>query len=109
MSVIGSGGEPFRHPNFLDAVKSLAQSGLRMSVVSNFSSPKAHLEAFAEATAQKPGIFSASLHLEYVKPIAFLQKLSWFRSIYKGSISVTCVATRKNMPDLPALKDMFAD
>ena len=51
-----SGGEPFRHPRFLGAVRELAQGGIRVGVVTNFSASEADLAAFAEATAARPGI-----------------------------------------------------
>ncbi|MFT4978028.1 MAG: MoaA/NifB/PqqE/SkfB family radical SAM enzyme [Myxococcota bacterium] len=104
-----SGGEPFRHPGFSDAVAALASGGLRMSVVTNLSATPAALRAFADATAERPGLLSASLHLEYTEPDAFLEKLDTFRAHYTGRVCVTCVATRANLPRLPHLRAMFSD
>lgn len=102
-----SGGEPFRHPGFLDAVRSLADAGLRVSVVTNFSAGRDALQAFADATRARPGVLSASLHLEYADLDAFVAQCVWFRSVHAGSFCVTCVATRALLPELPALKARF--
>ena len=102
-----SGGEPFRHPGFIEAVEALTAGGLRMSVVTNFSASREQLQAYAQAANQKPGVFSASLHLEYDQPTALRDKLRWFASIYKGDVCVTCVATRQNLPKLPELAQIF--
>jgi len=104
-----SGGEPFRHPQFLEAVEALVKGGRRISVVTNFSSNLETLLRFAEITNPKPGILSASLHLEYVDPIAFRKKLLTFQAEYEGAICVTCVATRSNIPKLQDLKEIFHD
>jgi len=103
-----SGGEPFRHPDFLGAVTRLANTGLRVSVVTNFSADRPTLAAFANATAHRPGVVSASLHLEHVEVEAFLDKARWFASLHAGSFCVTCVGTRQNLPWLSALGERFA-
>ncbi len=103
-----SGGEPFGHPEFLDAVDQLAAGGLRVSVVTNFSAPRDELEAFAAHTRRRPGLLSASLHLEYVEADAFVDKLAWFAGIHAGRVCATCVATRANLPRLAALRDQLA-
>lgn len=51
-----SGGEPFRHPGFLDAVEALAEGGMRVSVVTNFSAKPDTLARFAAVTARRPEI-----------------------------------------------------
>ena len=99
-----SGGEPFRHPGFLDAVGALAEGGLRVSAVTNFSSPRATLEAFARLTSERPGLLSASLHLEYDEPGDFLDRLAWFQGLHRGTCCVTCVATRGDLPRLPGIR-----
>jgi len=99
-----SGGEPFRHPGFLDAVEALAGGGLRVSVVTNFSASRPVLERFARSTAERPGLVSASLHLEYDEPGPFLDKLGWFQGLHRGRTSVSCVATRANLGRLAGLK-----
>ena len=50
-----SGGEPFRHPDFLDAVGKLSAARLRVSVVTNFAAPLDELHGFADATRTKLG------------------------------------------------------
>lgn len=103
-----SGGEPFRHPDFLDAVAKLAVARRRVSVVTNFSAPLADLVAFADATRTRPGLISASLHLEYADPDEFLAKVLALKPHHAGRVVVTCVATRDNLPRLPALRDRLA-
>ncbi len=102
-----SGGEPFAHPHFLQAVEGLARAGLRVSVVTNLSAPWERLERFAELTAARPGLLSASLHLGQVEPAHFRDKLAWFGSLFAGSVHATCVATRAVLPMLPELRDAF--
>ena len=103
-----SGGEPFRHPGFLDAVTALARGGLRVSVVTNFSASRDELAAFVEATRARPGLVSASLHLEHVDAEAFRDKASWFAGLHAGGFCVTCVATRALLPRLGELRERFA-
>jgi organic radical activating enzyme len=104
-----SGGEPFRHPRFLDAVGQLADGGVRVSVVTNFSDGRDRLAQFAALTAGRPGVLSASLHLEYADPQEFAAKASWFQDLYAGSVNVTCVATREVLPRLSALAAVFQE
>jgi MoaA/NifB/PqqE/SkfB family radical SAM enzyme len=102
-----SGGEPFQHPDFLSAVGALADGGLRVSAVTNFSASRETLAAFAQITRARPGLISASLHLEYVDPDAFCEKVAWFAGIHPGRVVVTCVATRDNLPRLALLQARF--
>lgn len=104
-----SGGEPFRHPDFLEAVKQLAESGLRVSVVTNFSAKREVLQAFADATRSRPGVLSASLHLEFADLDAFVDKAVWFAGVHAGSLCVTAVATQKLLPDLPGIAERFTN
>lgn len=103
-----SGGEPFRHPNFIAAVGELAAAGLRVSAVTNFSSDFGELAAFAETTANRPGVLSASLHLEYADVGEFIDKAARFTASFRGRFVATCVATRDNLPLLAPLIDRFA-
>lgn len=95
-----SGGEPFRHPDFLTAVAALAAARRRVSVVTNLSASLDELIAFAEATAERPGLISASLHLEYVTAVDLLDKLLALRPHHQGSLCATVVATRENLPHI---------
>jgi MoaA/NifB/PqqE/SkfB family radical SAM enzyme len=103
-----SGGEPFRHPDFLQSVQSLSEAGRRVSVVTNFSAELPELLSFARLTARRPGVISASLHLEYTEPEPFLERVRSVAAEHRGSICVTCVATRPNMPRLTELAAMFS-
>ena len=102
-----SGGEPFRHPDFLDAVAQLATARRRVSVVTNFSAPLAELVQFADATRARPGLISASLHLEYADAEEFLAKVLAVQARHAGRVVVTCVATRDNLPRLEALQARY--
>jgi len=103
-----SGGEPFQHPDFLGAVAALAEGGLRVSVVTNLSASRDRLQRFAQVTAGRPGLLSASLHLEQVDPETFIAELAAFAAVHAGPCHATCVATRNNLPRLPELVDRFA-
>ncbi|HUH04226.1 MAG TPA: radical SAM protein [Kofleriaceae bacterium] len=103
-----SGGEPFRHPEFLETVEALAAGGLRVSVVTNLSASDDELARFAAATARRPGLLSASLHLEYAEPDDFVAKVQRFAAVHAGRVCVTCVATRATLPSLPGLQARFA-
>jgi MoaA/NifB/PqqE/SkfB family radical SAM enzyme len=112
-----SGGEPFSHPTLLPIVAGLAGLGHRVSVVTNFSASRDKLAAFVAAAAGRVGIFSASLHLEYVDDIdAFADRAVWVEgelraaadpSLPAPSVCVTSVATRAALPRLPALAERF--
>ncbi len=103
-----SGGEPFRHPRFLDAVSGLVAGGLRVSVVTNLSASRARLQRYAAITAGDPGLLSASLHPEQVEIDDFIHKLAWFKELHAGPAHATCVATRSLLPQLGALQARFA-
>ncbi len=106
-----SGGEPFRHPDFIETVEALTGVQRRVSVVTNFASPLDELLAFSAATRARPGLISASLHLEYAEPDAFLAKALAVQAAHArsgGRLVVTCVATRANLPRLEAIRDQFA-
>lgn len=102
-----SGGEPFRHPDFIPTVRALAEARRRVSVVTNFAAPLDELDAFVDATRARPGLISASLHLEYAGPDAFLAKVLAVQAS-GARIVVTCVATRANLPRLEAFRDHYA-
>lgn len=103
-----SGGEPFVHPRLLFLVEQLAAQGRRISVVTNFSAPESQLADFARLTAARPGLLSASLHLEYADPVAFRARLERFAAGHAGRVCVSCVATRAALPRLAELRAFFA-
>ena len=112
-----SGGEPFAHPTLLPIVAGLAGLGHRVSVVTNFSASRDKLAAFVAAAAGRGGIFSASLHLEYVDDVdAFADRAVWLEGALRAaadpslpapSVCVTSVATRAALPRLPELAERF--
>lgn len=104
-----SGGEPFRHPAFLDVVAGLVEQGRRVSVVTNFSAKEDVLARYAELVRPKPGLVSASLHLEFVDVDAFVAKARRFVDQHAGAFCVTAVATRALLPTLPELARRFAE
>lgn len=102
-----SGGEPFRHPDFLATVRALVAKQRRVSVVTNLASPLDELLAYVDTTRPRPGVFSASLHLEYAEPDAFLAKARAVQAHHAGAFVVTCVATRANLPRLADLRERY--
>jgi organic radical activating enzyme len=104
-----SGGEPFQHPDFLGLVGALADGGRRVSVVTNLSASPQKLQRFAERTAIRPGLISASLHLEYSSAQVVIDKLLALSGVHRGRVLATIVATRGNLPLLPELRARFAD
>ncbi len=109
-----SGGEPFLHPTFVEVVGALARMGHRVSVVTNFSASTEKLDRFLAAAGGALRVFSASLHREYVATeaelAAFIAKARWVMAQLPlgATFNVTCVATRSNLPALPALAQRFA-
>ena len=102
-----SGGEPFRHPDFLSAVRGLVDGGVRVSVVTNLSARDEVLDEYVAIVNQRPGVFSASLHLEYTSPEAFFSRLARIRDGYRGPVCATLVATRENMERVDALRALW--
>ena len=117
-----SGGEPFVHPEFLSAVRGLAELGWTVSVVTNFSAKPDKLAAFLDAAGPRLGVLSASLHLDYVaiddasntprKPDTLTQFIARCQYVLGrlpagASLCVTCVATHEALPLLPGLADSF--
>src|SRR5690606_29919141 len=116
-----SGGEPFVHPNFLDAVAGLAKLDFVVSVVTNFSASTERLREFLDAVGDRLGVLSCSLHLEYVdiddQPgkretlSAFIERCVLAQAHASkregASVCVTCVATRANFDALPRLRERF--
>ncbi len=115
-----SGGEPFVHPTLDELTSGLAALGHRISVVTNFSADLARVERFVEAARGRIGVFSASLHLEYVDDVeavsAFVAKgqrvqarlrEAYDESLPAPSFCVTTVATRAVLPRLTELVTRF--
>ena len=103
-----SGGEPSLHRGFGELVEALAAQGRRVSMVTHFSAPDEVYARFARATAARPGLVSASLHLEYTTPEALRERLLRFAGGYAGRVMVTCVATRDTLPHLPDIARALA-
>jgi hypothetical protein len=114
-----SGGEPFVHPTLDTIVAGLADLGHRISVVTNFSASTERLESFMFAARGRVGVFSCSLHLEYVADVAaFAERAAWLGgelraraepSLPAPHVCVTSVATRENLPRLPEIAAAFAE
>lgn len=112
-----SGGEPFVHPTLVELTAGLAALCHRVSIVTNLSASRERLLAFADAAAGRVGVFSCSLHLEYVDdPAAFADKAAWLqgelslradRSLPAPHVNVTTVGTRAALPRLDALAETF--
>jgi MoaA/NifB/PqqE/SkfB family radical SAM enzyme len=104
-----SGGEPFRHPNFLDIVSGLISAGRRVSVVTNLSSPVRVLERYCDLVRPLPGVLSASMHVEYTTAEDFCAKVAHVAAVHAGPVVATCVATRQNLPHLASWHALFRD
>lgn len=114
-----SGGEPFVHPTLNEIVRGLARQGHRISIVTNFSASRDKLLAFVDAAEGRVGVFSCSLHLEYVDDVAaFAEKARWLQreldarrdpSLPAPHANVTTVATKSALPRLDALAATFGD
>lgn len=115
-----SGGEPFVHPTLVEIVAGLAGAGHRVSIVTNFSASMPKIEQFVAAARGRVGVFSCSLHLQYVNTDrAFEQFVEKARataallidahdpSLPKPSLCVTSVATRSALPRLEAIRERF--
>ncbi len=75
-----SGGEAFAHPLFLDHIVPglMQRTPHAISVLTNFSASRDDLDRFATLTRGRLRVFSASLHLEFADPTAFVEKARWF-------------------------------
>jgi MoaA/NifB/PqqE/SkfB family radical SAM enzyme len=114
-----SGGEPFVHPTLDEITAGLAELGHRISIVTNFSASESKLRGFVTAARGRVGVFSCSLHLEYVSDIAaYVDKARWLRDallvardlrLPAPSLNVTTVATQSALPRLAELATVFAD
>ncbi len=114
-----SGGEPFVHPTLDEITRGLAEVGHRISIVTNFSASEKKLLAFVDAAKGRIGVFSCSLHLEYVTDVeSFIDKAITIREALQSqrdpdlpapSLNVTTVATRPTLPRLAALSSRFAE
>jgi hypothetical protein len=112
-----SGGEPFVHPTLLELTRGLADLGHRVSIVTNFSASLEKLLAFVSAARGRVGVFSCSLHLEYVEDVAaFAEKaVAVTRALDEAAdpslpapgLNVTSVATRASLPSLAAIAELF--
>lgn len=74
-----SGGEPFRQPELVEITRQLVEQGHCISIQTNFSASEDRVREFLESTRGALNLFSASLHLEYDSPQAFLAKYQWIR------------------------------
>lgn len=115
-----SGGEPFVHPTLTEITAGLAGLGHRISIVTNFSAERPKLERFVAAARGRVGVFSASLHLEYVEDLpaveAFAAKAAWLQARLDAAadpalpaprVCVTTVATRAALPRLTEIAPVF--
>lgn len=78
-----SGGEAFAHPLFLKTIVPdlMRRTEHRISVLTNFSASPRDLMRFVALTRGRLDVFSASIHLEFVDPVAFADKAAWFCSL----------------------------
>lgn len=104
-----SGGEPFLHPRFLELVTALTAGRRRVSAVTNLSASDEALDAYVAATAPRPGVLSASLHLEYADPDSFADKLARVTAVHRGPVVATVVGQRARLAQIVELVARFAE
>lgn len=106
-----SGGEPFIYPRFLEVVEWLMESGMTVSVVTNFSAPKRVIKKFLRITGSGLRSFSASLHRERVHWPDFLKKCLWLtrklRKYPNASLVVNSVVQPGKAHELIEIKQAF--
>jgi len=97
-----SGGEAFAHPLFMDQVVPalMRRTPHRISVLTNLSADRRTLMRFAALTRGRLAVLSASLHVEFVDPAAFVDKLCWLADQLEPDASVVV-----NQVVLPGLED----
>jgi MoaA/NifB/PqqE/SkfB family radical SAM enzyme len=84
-----SGGEPFAFRGFLErVVPGLAALPHSVSVLTNLSAPPSALRRFVELVGDKLSVVSASLHLEYTTPEAFIEKAALLRTWLRPETSL---------------------
>jgi MoaA/NifB/PqqE/SkfB family radical SAM enzyme len=105
-----SGGEAFAHPLFLDFLVPalMERTPHRISVLTNFSASRAELQRFAAITRARLAVFSASLHLEFADPAAFVEKAAWLVGIVGPEVAfvVNQVVRPDRMPEAARCKDL---
>lgn len=106
------GGEPFFHDDFLEVIEKL--TGLRqlhqISIYTNFSAEPDKIVKFLKITEGRLFKVFASLHLNYVKPDDFLDKISKIEKSFPGfkkHLFVTTVGVVKKLPYLEKIKKKF--
>ena len=77
-----SGGEAFAHPAYLSLIVPglMERTEHRISALTNFSASARDFMRFAHLTRGRLSVFSASLHLEFTRAEAFVEKAAWFVS-----------------------------
>lgn len=104
-----SGGEPLVHPRIVEVAAGLAEAGLFVSLVTNFSRP-AVLDDVVGAIGPQLRVVSLSLHLEFAEVEAFVAAASRLQARLPvgASLVSTVVAQRARLASLPALVERFA-
>lgn len=108
-----SGGEPFLYPGFLGVVEGLVETGLKISVVTNFSFPRAVYRRFFRSCGDQLRSFSVSLHREKVDWRDFLKKCRWAKKkinkTAKGSLVVNSVVEPGRAAELLDIKRAYEE
>ena len=104
-----SGGEPLVHPRVVEVTAGLADAGLAVSLVTNFSRP-AVLDDVVDAIGPRLRVVSLSLHLEFADVPQFLAAAAALQARLPVGASLVCtvVAQRPRLAELPALVQRFA-
>lgn len=116
-----SGGEPFVHPEFLSAVRGLAELGWTVRRASSPTSPRSRTSSRPSSTPPARGSGSSAPRCTSTTwrpmirpprpasptPSQFIARCRYVRARLPAgaSLCVTCVATREALPLLPGLAD----
>lgn len=103
-----SGGEPLVHPRVVEVVAGLADAGLWVSLVTNFSRP-AVLDDVIDAVGPQLRVVSLSLHLEFAEVEAFVAGAAALQARLPPTASLVCtvVGQRARLAELPGLVARF--
>ena len=108
-----SSSEPFLCPGFSDIIGCLTETGIKISVVTNFSFQRDVYKKFLETCGEHLRSFSASLHREQVDWQKFLSKCLWIKQeigkTKKGSLVVNTVVEPGKTHELIEIKNRFKE
>jgi len=103
-----SGGEPFIQKDFFKIIKSLTELEQlnKIFIHTNFSASPEKIVKFLKMTQGKLSVLFASLHLDFVKPADFLEKIALVEKSFPGFKKYLLVNLTTAAKDLFFLEDL---